>query len=164
MDTMISVGTRIALFSLIYLMCHSPLVAGSVSIIGEAQGDRLEIKVENASTADVLQRLGERFGFKVQGLRKAKSGGKFSVTLTGTLKTILERLLRNRNHMIEQSFENDSAILRVVILDSNPGSSSPVAVMRKATAGQRFRSIAERRRKAAERRRELAASRSEPRQ
>ena len=114
MDTMISAGTRIALFSLIYLLCHSPLVAGSVSISGEAQGDRLQIKVENASTADVLQRLGERFGFKVQGLRKAKSGGEFSATFTGTLRTILERLLRNRNHKIEQSFENDSAISGVV--------------------------------------------------
>lgn len=149
---MIVVGTRITLFSVIFLLFQSPLLAGSVSIIGEAQGDRLAITVENASVGDVLQRLGERFGFKVQGLRKAKSGGEFSATLTGTLRTILVRLLRNRNHMIEQSFEIDAAILRVVILDSKPGPATSPAVARERTVEGRLQLIAALRREAAERR------------
>lgn len=71
--------------------------------------------------AVVLEDLRKRYGFEVSGLKNAARGAPLTATMTGSLQNVLERLLRNWNHMIVRSPDNESGIAKVMILDARYG-------------------------------------------
>ncbi len=69
----------------------------------------------------MLEDLRKRYGFEVLGLENATRGEALSATMTGSLQSVIERLLRNWNHMIVRSPDNKSGIAKVMILNATYG-------------------------------------------
>ena len=95
--------------------------AAGVTISGDAPRNSISVSIEDAKVDAVLRDLQARYKFQVSGLEHAARGEAISVTMTGSLHAVLERLLRNRNHMIVRSPDNATGIAKVMILNSNYG-------------------------------------------
>ena len=72
--------------------------------------------------------------FEVGGLQFVSKSEPISATMSGDLRTVLQRLLRNWNYMIVRSPKGDGSIERVVIIDANYGS-SPAKAGQQAVGG-----------------------------
>ena len=74
------------------------------------------------ATADVLRARGTPVRV-VQRKRPANlpAGEAQTITVSGSLQVVLERILRNWNHMIVRSPDNKSGIAKVTILNSTYG-------------------------------------------
>lgn len=96
--------------------------AASIRVEGDKSSQNLKVHLENASVERVLGILSKKFGFEYIGPSNGKSSANVSMTLSGTLDTILGRLLRNRNHSIVRAASSPSRIRRVVLIDTRLGS------------------------------------------
>jgi hypothetical protein len=115
--------SRLARAVLIFgcLLSPAALRAEPVAVTGDAPRQGITVTIENATIDVVLEDLHQRYGFEVSGLENAKQGEPLSATLSGSLQSVLERLLRNWNHMIVRSADNESGIAKVMILNSTYG-------------------------------------------
>ncbi|GBF25054.1 hypothetical protein MnTg02_00083 [bacterium MnTg02] len=104
------------------LFATPALHAETIKIDGDNPRNRITVTIENAKVDQVLKDFGKTFGFEIKGLKNARQGDAFSVTMTGSLEDILGRLLRNWNHMIVRLPDNKSGIKKVMILNSTYGS------------------------------------------
>jgi hypothetical protein len=107
--------------------------AAPVTVSGDNPRDSITVVVENTALNDVLRDLSAKYGFAVNGIENALSQDPLTVTMSGSLQSILERLLRNWNHMIVRSASNDSGIEKVMILDPTYGSLPSKFARTKAT-------------------------------
>ncbi len=122
-----SLGRHAAAFAgavAMILFFSAATVAEGVEVAGDDDGKRVSIKVDNMTMDDVLEELQKRYGFAIEGLSNAQSD-EFSEVLGGSLDDVLERLLRNWNHMIVHSAKSRAGILKVMILNSDYGAASP---------------------------------------
>ena len=103
------------------------LLAAGVSVEAVERSDGFTVTIDHAKLGDVLDRLSDRFGFVVEGLDQVKGGDELTMTVPGTPKRILERLLRNRNHLIVRSSDSSCGIAKLVIVNSRFGSPPPWA-------------------------------------
>ncbi|MGI9381526.1 MAG: hypothetical protein ACR2PO_00100 [Methyloligellaceae bacterium] len=110
----------------VLLSGHTASLAAGVSIKGDNASDQLTIRIENAKVEDVLGKLAQTFGFEFDRAAGSNSSASWSATLTGDLESILDRLLRNRNHSIVRSPGAPGTIRRIVLIDAYTGS-KPVA-------------------------------------
>jgi hypothetical protein len=104
------------------------LHAASVRVSGEDPRQVITVTIEEATVDFVLEDLHKKYGFEVLGPKNGGNIGELqTVTLSGSLQGILERLLRNWNHVIVHSPDNASGITKVMILNSVYGApaSSP---------------------------------------
>jgi hypothetical protein len=110
-----------------WLVSQSAVQAATITVSGEDPRRDITLTVENATVNLVLEDLHKRYGFEVGGLQNTDNGEAQSITMSGSLQSILERLLRNWNHMIVRSTDNESGIAKVMILNSTYGAapSSP---------------------------------------
>src|SRR5690606_28453182 len=97
------------------------LHAGSVEVEGDKARETITVTIADAKLDAVIENLRQRYGFEVYGLEKTAVGEALTATLSGSLQSVLERLLRNWNHMIVRSPDNDSGIAKVMILNANYG-------------------------------------------
>ena len=65
--------------------------------------------------------LSKKYGFEVIGLQNVEKGEALSGAMSGSLSDILERLLRNWNHMTVASGDSESGVAKVMILNSAYG-------------------------------------------
>lgn len=98
--------------------------AEGVQVAGDDSGKHVSIRINNATLDAVLAELHKRYGFAIEGLSNVQSD-EFSEVLDGSLDDVLERLLRNWNHMIVHSAGNRSGISKVMILNSDYGIAPP---------------------------------------
>jgi hypothetical protein len=113
------------------LLPAGPLRAASMTIDGDSPRESVTLTVEDAPVDMVLESLRTKYGFEIGGLENANQGGDaLSITLSGSLYNIIERLLRNRNHVIVRSPDNVSGIEKVMILDASYGAGPPKASAR----------------------------------
>lgn len=117
-------------FFIVCLLPQTSLRAATIKVTGDNPRQGITVAIENAKVGVVLQYLRRSYGFEVAGLQKANQGESLTVTMSGSLQSILERLLRNWNHMIVRSGDNKSGIAKVMILNSVYGS-APSQVKRK---------------------------------
>jgi hypothetical protein len=110
-----------------FLLAPAPLQAASLSVEGEGPRGSITVTIEDAPLAFVLDDLRMKYGFEIDGLEHATSPDLLSMTISGTLPGILERLLRNRNHLIVRSSDSPCGIAKVMILDSGYGAGPPRA-------------------------------------
>lgn len=103
------------------LMAALPAQAAGVSVSGDDPRHSITVTIEDATIDVVLKDLHGRYGFEMSGLENVKKGEALSATMTGSLHSILERLLRNWNHMIELAPEEGSGVVKVMILNSSFG-------------------------------------------
>lgn len=110
--------------SICLLMCLAAPVCAAVTVTAE-NVENVTVDIKDAPVGAVLENLRERFGFVLEGTEKASGGEALTVTLSGSLKEILARLLRNWNYVIVSSPEDGSGIAKVVILNASYGAAPP---------------------------------------
>jgi hypothetical protein len=110
------------------LFLQTPVLAASITVNGDSPLRSITVTIENATVDLVLEDLSKKYGFQVGGLQNVNKGDPLSATMTGSLQSVLGRLLRNWNHMIVQSSDNDRGIVKVMILDSAYGAPPPTGV------------------------------------
>lgn len=112
------------------LLCAQPLLAASLSVAGDSPQDNVTLTIEDMAMGAILQDLGAKYGFEILGSEKVDEGSDtLSVTLSGNLYSILERLLRNRNHVIVHSADTVSGIKKVIVIDAVYGARQAKAVV-----------------------------------
>lgn len=110
--------------ALICLLGHSVLHAEGVTIDGEHPAQSLNINIDKVSIGAVLQALHDKYGIEVSGIDDEISNDPISVTLSGNLPSILERLLRNQNYMIIRSRKNITGVEKILISAINHDNAS----------------------------------------
>jgi hypothetical protein len=104
------------------LLLPSAAHAANVTITEGDPRQNITVTIEDATVDFVLDNLHKKFGFELAGLPPNIAGGEAqTVTMSGNLHVILERLLRNWNHMIVRSPDNQSGIAKVMILNATYG-------------------------------------------
>jgi hypothetical protein len=103
------------------LLSPAALQAAAVSVSGDSPRQNITVTIEDARVDAVLEDLRKRYGFEVLGLENATRSDAVSATMTGSLQSVIERLLRNWNHMIVRSPDNVSGIAKVMILNAKYG-------------------------------------------
>jgi hypothetical protein len=103
------------------LLTHAPARAASVEISSEQARDQINVTATNAKADRILDALHKQYGFEIVGLANAAQGEALTVEFSGDLGTVLQRLLRNRNHMIIRSAEKPGGIAKVTILNATYG-------------------------------------------
>lgn len=114
---------------------QAPALAANVTVSGDSPRSAITVTIEDATVDLVLEDLRKKYGFEVGGLENARDGDALSATMSGSLQAILERLLRNRNHLIVRSPDNESGIAKVMILDSAYGSMQSKTGQKGASGG-----------------------------
>src|SRR5262245_29920572 len=97
------------------LVLSQPVHAAAITVEGDAPLKSITITIEGATLNNVVGELSQKYGFEVQGLDDMTSTDTLSASLSGSLRSVLESLLRNCNYMLVSSAENTSGIERVVI-------------------------------------------------
>jgi hypothetical protein len=97
------------------------LQAAAVTVAGDAPRETITLTIEDAKVDVVLEELRKRYGFEVSGLENTTRGEGLSATMSGSLQSVIERLLRNWNHLIVRSADNDSGVAKVMILNATYG-------------------------------------------
>lgn len=108
---------KIAVALILLFITYSSAYSQIIQISGQSPKMEISVLAEDASTADVLMAIAEKYQFKISGIEKLFSDKKFSAEFKGNLPTILQRLLRNNNHLIVSSSKTISGIERIVILE-----------------------------------------------
>ena len=101
------------------------LHAASVTVSGNDPRKDITVAIDQASVDFVLDDLHKKYGFEVTGPKIEGESELQTVTMSGSLQSILERLLRNWNHLIVRSPDNASGIAKVMILNSVYGATPP---------------------------------------
>jgi hypothetical protein len=114
--------SRNVIFVTFLALSFVPARAGGVLVKVDENGRTLSLSAKDARLGDVLGELGKVFSFSIVGLKKARTGDRISGEFSGTLNVVLQRLLRNRNHMIVHAASNKGTINRVVLLSGSAGS------------------------------------------
>jgi hypothetical protein len=107
---------RLALLISGLLFSLPPARAAAVVIEGDTPQKSITVTIQGASLASVVRELSEKYGFDVQGLDSIKTAT-LSATLSGSLRSILETLLRSCNYMLVRSTDHKSGIERVTIVN-----------------------------------------------
>lgn len=129
------------------LLWQTPLHAANIKIDGDDPRRSITVTIENATVDLVLEDLRTKYGFEVGGLKNANKGEPISATMSGDLRSVLERLLRNWNYMIVRSPNKTGVIDKVVIIDAiygaqpskagqRAGGEAPADKMMQALSGQ----------------------------
>ncbi len=97
-----------------------------VAISKEEAGANVVVEAKNATVDEVLEKLGEQYGFKTE-----RTGGadaqRISGRYAGPIDTVLARVLRGEGHLIERSPEAPTGIVRIVVFGSGQGGQTAVA-------------------------------------
>jgi hypothetical protein len=107
---------RLALLISSLLLSLMPAHSAPVTIEGDAPRENVTVAIKSASVADVVRELSRKYAFHVQGLDGLNTAA-LSATLSGSLRDVLETLLRNCNYMLIRSGDKESGIDRLIILD-----------------------------------------------
>lgn len=120
---------------LLLISAAQPIAAGvgtePVEIANEPETGLVTIVAEHASLDEILEKLAEQFEFNIEHGAEVKAvAAPFSIKVSGTLETVLKRLLRNRNYLIVRSSGDSEKVEKIVILTATEGSppSKPPAV------------------------------------
>ncbi len=97
------------------LLGYSTLHAEGVTIDSDHPAQGIHMNVDKVSIGAVLQALHDKYGIEVSGINDDISSDPISITLSGSLPSILERLLRNQNYMIVRSQKNITGVEKVLI-------------------------------------------------
>jgi len=118
----------LALSFLAVITLNVPALA-AISVEGNDSGTVVTVIAENAMVGEILKQLGERYDFAIEGVEFFKSAEPISTNLSGDLKEIVKRLLRNWNYVIVRSSERPAAVARVVMIDANFGSNASTPML-----------------------------------
>ncbi|WP_045835016.1 hypothetical protein [Hyphomicrobium sp. 99] len=93
------------------------------------------IEAQDATVQDVLLKLSEGRGFKVERADEARDDARISGRFEGPLAHVLERVLEKENNFVERSPDQPRTIARVVLYGAFPAS-APASDAQTAPAAQ----------------------------
>jgi hypothetical protein len=99
----------------ICLFGQASLHAEGVTIDGEHPAQKIDMKIDSVPLGEVLKALHEKYGIEIAGVDDADADDPISMTISGSLPTILERLLRNHNYMLVRSHGNITGVEKILI-------------------------------------------------
>lgn len=108
--------------------------AGSVEI-AELGQDRIRVEIVDTSIDEVVDRLARAYGFLVERIGDTEPREAVSGSFQGSLKSILERVLRTENHIIQTSSRAASGIARVSLY-SGAGNTDGARAVQPPAAGE----------------------------
>jgi len=94
--------------------------AEGVTIASDNPAQSIKLEIDKATVQDVLQALHDKYGIALAGDGEAGTDGPITLTLEGSLPTILDRLLRNQNYMIVRSKTNVTGVERILVAVPDP--------------------------------------------
>lgn len=120
-------------FAVLILLGTATAHAGGVTLEENSSDRTFKVTLNNASIADLLRELQGKYGVEVRGLEDFSETDAVSTSYSGTLPSILTRLLRNQNFSIVRSSTNPTGMLRILI---SPAKASPNKDTNSATKNQ----------------------------
>lgn len=120
-------------FAVSILLGTAPARAGGVTLEENSSDRTFKVTLNNASIADLLRELQGKYGVEVRGLEDFSETDAVSTSYSGTLPSILNRLLRNQNFSLVRSNANPTGMLRILI---SPAKASPNKDTNSATKNQ----------------------------
>jgi hypothetical protein len=115
----------LAVFVCGLLLSSQPVRAAAITVEGDAPLKRITVTIEGATLNNVVRELSQKYGFEAQGLDNMNSTAPLSATMSGSLRSVLEALLRNCNYLLVRSTDNKSGVKRVIILNCTGSALSP---------------------------------------
>lgn len=109
------------------------VLAGSLQI-AELGQDRVSVEVVDTSLDEVIDRLGQAYGFQVERIGDEQPREPMSGSFQGPLKSVLERMLQAENHIIQTSPRTASGVARVSLY-SGAGVAQPTGSAQPQNAG-----------------------------
>lgn len=106
------------------LFGSAPSWADGVTITGDHPAQNIDMKIDGETVGAVLQKLREKYGIEISGVDKLESDDPVSMTISGSLPTILDRLLRNQNYMLVRSPKNATGVAKILIAGNSHSDSS----------------------------------------
>ncbi|WP_143117833.1 hypothetical protein [Hyphomicrobium facile] len=99
--------------------------AANVSLEMAAGDAHVVVEAQDATVQDVLTKLSESRGFKVERADQARDDAKISGRFEGPFSHVLERVLEKENHFIEHGLNESGTIARVVLYGAQPAATPP---------------------------------------
>jgi hypothetical protein len=99
-----------------------PTRADGVTLEENSSDRTFKVFLNNASVADLLRAVQSKYGVEVRGLEDFSETDPVTANFSGTLPSILNRLLRNENFSVVRSDANPTGVLRILI---SPTKASP---------------------------------------
>lgn len=112
-------GLTIAVF-MVAAVAGSALPAwtGTVSIVA-VERDVFEIDFDNSTVDDVLNGLGERFGFTVERVSPESTRELISGRFTGNSDQIVARVLRGQGNVVIRASDSPAGIKRILLVGAS---------------------------------------------
>lgn len=123
-------GRRLPWLTIACFLVPATVAAAGVDISGEDPKQAITVTIDQVAIDVVLENLRKHYGFEVSGVGNAMGvqAEPVTATLSGSLHNVIQRLLRNWNHMIVRSPDNKSGISKVMILNGNHGAPTGRAI------------------------------------
>jgi hypothetical protein len=102
--------------------CAIPAGAGTIAI-AEGENSTIVVTADNATVDEMLDALGQRFGFTVERVAPELNRKVFSGRFVGEPERLIDQMLRGVSHILVQSEDALVGIERVLLV----GSSEPTA-------------------------------------
>ncbi len=103
-------GRIVFVAAVLWVCLVQNLRASSVLIDGDTPRSSIVLAVTDCTLDQIMMALRQKYNFELSGVEYVKTPEVVSLNLSGTLRTVLERLLRNWNHVIVNSADADSGI------------------------------------------------------
>jgi hypothetical protein len=108
--------------------------AGTVTV--EATLDQMTVDAKEASLDEILERIGEAEGFRIERVGSASNPGPITARFEGAFHGVLARVLHNESHMIVHSATAKAGIASIVLFGTG------AATLPQRVAAARTRSAA----------------------
>jgi len=109
----VRLSTAAALLSGVTTIC-APVALADITF--EDRGERFSLDVRDEPIADVMDKLSERFDFKVDGYPEHWSDEPMSFSATGDLERVLRSLLKDTSHVFEYHTDAKTRTTRIASL------------------------------------------------
>lgn len=106
------------LLASLLLFPQSGLRAEGVTIEGNNPRQSIKLTIDASTMADALQAIHEKFGIEITGSDSISDDDPITTTYSGSLASIVNRLLRNQNFVIVRSSKASADIEKIQISGS----------------------------------------------
>jgi hypothetical protein len=111
-----------------FLILSQSVCAAAIKVEGDAPLKSIAVTIENATVNNVVLHLSQQYGFEVKGSEMLNDVEPFSARVSGSLRSVLEQLLRycnNCSYIILPGASNQIGVEKLIILKSPHGPGTP---------------------------------------
>lgn len=94
--------------------------AGTVIVSMGRDGKQMTVEATDATLLEVMQKIAQASGIQFDNPQSMSEGLRLNGTWTGSVETVLGRILRNTGHVLVRNSSMASGISRIMILEGRP--------------------------------------------